>query len=70
MSRGIILLIVAFHTLAGIHAQDFKSPDTVSIQSGSLILKALLLHPSGHGPFAAGFLRLAVMDGPRLIQIW
>ncbi|HMH31578.1 MAG TPA: dienelactone hydrolase family protein [Puia sp.] len=32
-------------------AQTLKAPDTVSLQSGGLTLKALLWHPSGHGPF-------------------
>jgi dienelactone hydrolase len=33
-------------------AQDFEGPDTVSVRSSDLILKALLWRPLGKGPFA------------------
>jgi dienelactone hydrolase len=45
------VLIIAFCSYEQIYAQSITSPDTMSVQSGDLILKALLWHPSGQGPF-------------------
>jgi carboxymethylenebutenolidase len=52
MAKRMVLVLVALSTLACIQAQDFKVPDTVSIQSGNFTLRALLWRPPGHGPFA------------------
>ena len=52
MLKGIsFILFLGFCSVERSHAQDSKSPDTVSIQSGELILKGLLWLPSGHAPF-------------------
>ena len=52
MIKGITLvLILACCSVEQLHAQDFKGPDTVSVQSGKLTLKGLLWRPAGHGPF-------------------
>ncbi len=54
MLKGIaIFFITSFCSVDRVPAQDLKSPDTVSVQSGSLTLKALLWRPVGKGPFAA-----------------
>jgi dienelactone hydrolase len=47
----VFVLIIALCSYEQIYAQSITSPDTVSLQSGNLILKALLWHPSGQGPF-------------------
>jgi dienelactone hydrolase len=47
------ILIIAFSTVYHIDAQDPSGPDTISVQSGNLTLKALLWRPGGKGPFAA-----------------
>src|SRR6202790_4282554 len=53
MAKGItIILLIALCSIEQIYAQDFKVPDTVSVRSGKLILKALLWRPYGRGPFA------------------
>jgi dienelactone hydrolase len=50
MIKQIIIAILC--CLAGhLSAQDFIKPDTVSVQSGQLTLKALLWRPAGRGPF-------------------
>ena len=46
-----IVIILACFSVKQDYAQDFNSPDTVSVQSGKLTLKGLLWHPAGHGPF-------------------
>jgi carboxymethylenebutenolidase len=46
-----IVIILAWISVKQVHAQDFNGPDTVSVQSGKLILKGLLWHPMGDGPF-------------------
>jgi dienelactone hydrolase len=52
MIKGItLLLIFLICSGAGMHAQDLKGPDTVSMRSGELTLKGLLWRPAGHGPF-------------------
>jgi hypothetical protein len=52
MLKGIsFILFLGFCSVERSHAQDSKSPDTVSIQSGELILKGLLWLPAGHAPF-------------------
>jgi carboxymethylenebutenolidase len=52
MIKGIkIILIIACCSFERLHAQDFVSPDTVSVQSGKLTLKGLLWRPSGKGKF-------------------
>ena len=52
MSKGItIALILTFCSVEILHAQDFKGPDTVSVQSGKLTLKGLLWRPAGSGSF-------------------
>jgi dienelactone hydrolase len=45
------VIILSCISVKPIQAQDFKGPDTVSVQSGKLTLKGLLWHPVGHGPF-------------------
>jgi dienelactone hydrolase len=50
MTKGIILLIIALNLVVYLCAQDVGIPDTVSIQSGDLTLKALLWRPMGYGP--------------------
>jgi len=52
MNKGIaISIILACYSAGHLHAQDFIGPDTVSVQSGQLTLKALLWRPIGHSPF-------------------
>ena len=52
MIKGIkIVLIIACCSVGRLYAQDFVSPDTVSVQSGELMLKGLLWRPAGLGPF-------------------
>jgi carboxymethylenebutenolidase len=52
MNKVIITVVVFNCCLFGhAQAQNLDVPDTVSIQSGELILKALLWRPPGHGPF-------------------
>ena len=46
----IIILLTCF-SINQVHAQKAKGLDTVSVQSGTLILKALLWRPAGKGPF-------------------
>ena len=54
MTKGIIIiLITSFYLVGHIHGQDYKVPDTISIQSDNLTLKALIWRPAGQGPFAA-----------------
>jgi len=50
--RIAILLSVTFCLNASAQAQSSISPDTLSVQSGRLTLRALLWRPFGHGPFA------------------
>ena len=53
MTKGIlILLIITLCSGVRIHAQGFNGPDTLSVPSDHLTLKALLWQPLGHGPFA------------------
>jgi dienelactone hydrolase len=53
MVKGILLAVIITCCSAGIiHAQDFMIPDTISLQSGNLTLRALLWLPVGQGPFA------------------
>jgi len=52
MVKGILLaLIITCCSAEIIHAQNFTIPDTISLQSGNLTLRALLWLPIGHGPF-------------------
>jgi carboxymethylenebutenolidase len=52
MIKGITLaLVLACYSAEPMHAQDFKGPDTVSVQSGNLTLKGLLWRPAGTGSF-------------------
>ena len=52
MIKGFTLvLILTCCSVERIYAQDFKGPDTVSVQSGKLTLKGLLWRPAGNGPF-------------------
>ena len=52
MVKGILLaLIITCCSAEVIHAQNFTIPDTISLQSGNLTLRALLWLPDGHGPF-------------------
>ena len=46
-----IVIILACFSVEKLHAQDFKGPDTIFVQSGKLTLKGLLWRPVGHGPF-------------------
>ena len=46
------MLIIALCSAERMHAQGFMGPDTVSVESDHLTLKALLWRPIGHGPFA------------------
>jgi carboxymethylenebutenolidase len=52
LKRIAIIFITSLCSVERISAQDLKSQDTVSVQSGSLTLKALLWRPVGKGPFA------------------
>jgi carboxymethylenebutenolidase len=45
------VIILACCSVELAQAQDFKGPDTVSVQSGKLTLKGLLWRPAGDGPF-------------------
>jgi dienelactone hydrolase len=54
------LLICAFRYL---HAQNLTCPDTVSVLSGKLTLKALLWRPTGQGPFATVIFTLGSYTG-------
>jgi carboxymethylenebutenolidase len=47
-----IILLIAVCSAGNLNAQEFRFPDTVSIQSSNLILKALFWRPVGKGPFA------------------
>jgi carboxymethylenebutenolidase len=47
----IIIFVLACYSAKQLHAQAFTGPDTVSVKSGTLTLKALLWHPTGRGPF-------------------
>ncbi|MDP4261958.1 MAG: alpha/beta fold hydrolase [Bacteroidota bacterium] len=52
MIKGIVIILVTGYCFVGrMYAQDFMGPDTVSVESGKLTLKALLWRPAGHGPF-------------------
>ncbi len=46
-----IVFIVACFSIECLHAQNFAPPDTVSVQSGKLMLKGLLYRPAGSGLF-------------------
>jgi hypothetical protein len=46
-----IALILTCCSVERMQAQDFKGPDTVSLQSGKLTLKGLLWRPVGIAPF-------------------
>ena len=50
--RTLFVLIIACCSFEVNHAQDFRVPDTISLHSGILTLKALLWRPIGQGPFA------------------
>ena len=52
-NRIIIILILLTCAAEYMQGQAFLGPDTVSIHSGTLTLKALLWNPSGRGPFPA-----------------
>ena len=45
------VIFLAFISIARLHGQGSKNPDTVSVQSGRLTLKAIFWHPTGQGPF-------------------
>jgi carboxymethylenebutenolidase len=49
--KAATILNLLFYCSICLHGQDFLSPDTVTIQSGKLELKALLWRPMGSGPF-------------------
>jgi dienelactone hydrolase len=52
MKRNILLiLLISCSTVTAIHAQNLNGPDTITIRSGRLNLKALLWRPAGQGPF-------------------
>jgi len=52
--RRVIPVIVFVHCLiCHLHGQDFAAPDTISVRSGDMKLKALLWRPHGSGPFPA-----------------
>jgi pimeloyl-ACP methyl ester carboxylesterase len=52
MTNGIIIiLLVSICSAKSILAQEFTGPDTVSVNSGNLVLKALLWHPAGQRRF-------------------
>jgi dienelactone hydrolase len=53
MPKGILLYLIITCLALGetTLAQDFKPPDTISLQSGNLWLKGLLWRPIGIGPF-------------------
>jgi len=54
MVKGILLaLIITCCSAEIVHAQNFTIPDTISLQSSNLTLRALLWLPVGQGPFAA-----------------
>jgi pimeloyl-ACP methyl ester carboxylesterase len=53
MSKKIIFLIFFLWSIVYSVAQDFNSPDTVSVKSGELTLKGLIWRPSGTSPFPA-----------------
>jgi carboxymethylenebutenolidase len=48
----ILILLIVCSSVGVNYARDIHVPDTVSVQSGDLILKALLWRPDGSGPFA------------------
>ena len=48
-----IIILLSCFSIKQVHAQKAKGPDTVSVQSGTLTLKALLWLPAGKGPFPA-----------------
>jgi dipeptidyl aminopeptidase/acylaminoacyl peptidase len=53
MIKGITaFLIITLFSNIRLQGQDYQVPDTVSMQSGHLTLKALLWRPPGNGPFA------------------
>jgi carboxymethylenebutenolidase len=53
MNNRIILVLLIVCSSVGVdYARDINVPDTVSVQSGKLSLKALLWRPVGMGPFA------------------
>jgi dienelactone hydrolase len=53
MLKGIAIFFITYFCLVElISAQELKIPDTVSVLSGSLRLKALLWRPVGKDPFA------------------
>jgi dienelactone hydrolase len=51
IKKIIITYILAFCSSKLVQAQDQRIPDTVSVLSGGLTLKALLWTPAGNGPF-------------------
>jgi carboxymethylenebutenolidase len=51
IKRITVVLIISCCSIEQLHAQDFTGPDTVSVQSGNLTLKALLWRPAGTGSF-------------------
>jgi len=52
IERNTYFLIIVLISNIRLHGQEYKAPDTVFVQSGHLILTALMWLPPGHGPFA------------------
>ena len=46
-----LALILAFCSVEQTNSQDFRGPDTVSLQSGQLTLRGLLWRPTAAGSF-------------------
>jgi dienelactone hydrolase len=49
--KSVIISILFFYTVRGLHAQISERPDTVTVLSGSVSLKGLLWRPAGKGLF-------------------
>jgi len=51
MVKPFVIYFLTFRLITNLHAQVLEPPDTVTVSSGSLLLKGLLWRPSGEGIF-------------------
>jgi dienelactone hydrolase len=51
VEKRLVNFVIVFYLVAGLNAQVIERPDTVTVQSGSLLLKGLLWRPAAKGVF-------------------
>ena len=51
MVKFVIISVLFFYSVRDLRAQVSEQPDTVTVLSGSVLLKGLLWRPAGKGPF-------------------